>query len=950
MSQLSRQWGDALSSKHGLRFGRVLLRAVAAVLLSLCASVAPAAVTVVADSGNPLTNGVSFQDALNAADCGDTIVLQAGVVYRSADSPDQPFRFTAKTTPACMVASPAWIDIRSSAADSLPEGVRVSLADESRMAIVDTAHSWGPVEFQPGAHHYRFVGILFTTAPTLSGQARYTNVLVSVHSSVGEGPWPHHLVFDRCMARPFEATTGEPFRSAARAFQVDGQDVWITNSYVYGFTGYSTDQPKVPIATATAAATPVLTSAGNHNYGGDGSVFVFGGTGNWVRANGIHRAEVASPTSIRIHKLIGLVTVTGSTARVRMYMNRVHNLQVNDRVTLAGFQSQSSGLNGTRTITAVTSVYEFDVDAGGATVGTHCPSGGPSCMFSGNAGSLLATWDASDAGPFTGNAPYFRGAVPPNSGAIYIIGSLGPHYVVNNYLEGWFATIFLGGGGLVTSNTATLSGASPTQAVFSNVANLKVGDLLALQVPDGWRTVKVSAIQGNLVSYGGFGSSPLGSLTPSMPGSARWRGVNGPYVIVRRNTLNMPEDQQYVGICKTFTEIKLVDGGVFDGNIYTGSQICPVIGVTSRNQYGATPWGVTRNLTYTNNLALAGQKMNNSEDDEYHTQVTAVDAPADGGSGGGDNMRYINNLILGVPAGEVPIMIGGTGPRSEFRHNTITTRAATRIGGAAGCIPSATPPFGIVRATVADNVVEHGDYGFVSRPGGLECWPTRASQLVNNVVVDTKGLGASQVNASVPGNLYAADYGAVQMAGTCDEVGNNWENCRLAPGSPFKGRASDGGDPGADIDTIRDHINGWSEAAGLILLTNENNPAAFQTGPDRTVIKLQTVSGACTLELFTDKARTQLHRDTDTASEQACSRAGNKVNADGTVEFALGTNETLTPATTYYYRIADGARTMVGSFRTTGGPRVPAAPGAVKIVRITEGPQAPSAARSVATE
>src|SRR5215207_4813410 len=92
------------------------------------------------------------QDAINQARPGDTIVLRAGAIYKGA--------ITLPVKPGAQ-----FITIQSSSISELPEGVRVSPSQSALFAKIQSTEKGDPVvKTQPGAHHYKFIGIEFSTA------------------------------------------------------------------------------------------------------------------------------------------------------------------------------------------------------------------------------------------------------------------------------------------------------------------------------------------------------------------------------------------------------------------------------------------------------------------------------------------------------------------------------------------------------------------------------------------------------------------------------------------------------------------------------------------------------------------------------------------------------------------------------------------------------------------
>jgi hypothetical protein len=159
---------------------------------SLADTPASGAVTLVPKGGN-------LQTALDNANCGDTIQLQAGASFTGV------FTFPAKS---CSDSN--WIIVRTSALDSAlpPEGTRLTpcyagitslpgrpsfhcAATQNAMAklVMSATAGSGPIVFASGANHYRLIGLEVT-------RQQGTPVVTSLASTQSQGTMDH-IVFDR---------------------------------------------------------------------------------------------------------------------------------------------------------------------------------------------------------------------------------------------------------------------------------------------------------------------------------------------------------------------------------------------------------------------------------------------------------------------------------------------------------------------------------------------------------------------------------------------------------------------------------------------------------------------------------------------------------------------------------------------------------------------------------
>ena len=129
----------------------------------------------------------TLQAAIDKAAPGDVIVLDAGAQFVG--------NFT---IPAKPDAGGKWLIIRSSAESKLAAGARVAPADAAAMPKLVSPNADAALQTAPGAHHVRFVGIEFATAPNWA----INHGLVLLGDGGGDQTElkqvPHDLVIDRC--------------------------------------------------------------------------------------------------------------------------------------------------------------------------------------------------------------------------------------------------------------------------------------------------------------------------------------------------------------------------------------------------------------------------------------------------------------------------------------------------------------------------------------------------------------------------------------------------------------------------------------------------------------------------------------------------------------------------------------------------------------------------------
>ena len=184
-----------------------------------------ASAPVIEGSKIKLDRNGDFQRALNSAKPGDTIELKAGEVYEG------PFILPAKS-------GDQFITIQSSEAAKLPEGVRVRPLDPAQkdlFAKLQSSENGTPIiRTDAGAHHYKFIGIEFSTA----GPEVKINDLVRLGESNTQKTLdsvPHNIVIDRSFIHGF------PTQDVQRGISLNSRDTDITNSHISDIHGKGFD-------------------------------------------------------------------------------------------------------------------------------------------------------------------------------------------------------------------------------------------------------------------------------------------------------------------------------------------------------------------------------------------------------------------------------------------------------------------------------------------------------------------------------------------------------------------------------------------------------------------------------------------------------------------------------------------------------------------------------------
>jgi cellulose synthase/poly-beta-1,6-N-acetylglucosamine synthase-like glycosyltransferase len=165
--------------------------------------------------------GADLQRALDQAQPGDLLELESGATYQG------PFRLHPKQ-------GSGWIVVASAARGLPAPGERVNPTHAPRMARL-RASAGSVITANPGAHHYRFVGL--DIAPS---EGTALDNLVQLGDDEGDvRELPHHIVFDRCYLH------GDSRKGTRRGIALNSRSSAIINSYLADFKEVGADSQAI---------------------------------------------------------------------------------------------------------------------------------------------------------------------------------------------------------------------------------------------------------------------------------------------------------------------------------------------------------------------------------------------------------------------------------------------------------------------------------------------------------------------------------------------------------------------------------------------------------------------------------------------------------------------------------------------------------------------------------
>jgi hypothetical protein len=154
-----------------------------------------------------------LQAAIDAAQPADTIVVQAGAIYKGG------FVLPLKTGTGEIV-------IQSSRVSELPEGKRVNPSQSALFAKLQTTDTEPVVRTAAGAHHYRFQGIEFSSRNASTKMYDLVKFGDGRPQQKSLDAVPHHLVIDRCYIHGLDT------QDVQRGVALNSGDTTVSNSYI----------------------------------------------------------------------------------------------------------------------------------------------------------------------------------------------------------------------------------------------------------------------------------------------------------------------------------------------------------------------------------------------------------------------------------------------------------------------------------------------------------------------------------------------------------------------------------------------------------------------------------------------------------------------------------------------------------------------------------------------
>lgn len=245
---------------------------------------------------------------------------------------------------------------------------------------------------------------------------------------------------------------------------------------------------------------------------------------------------------------------------------------------------------------------------------------------------------------------------------------------------------------------------------------------------------------------------------------------------VRGNYIYKPAEWFGRATIKASFEMKNVRRLTVDGNLIESGGRTSAFSLVVGNQGGTAPWSTIEDVEIVNNIIRhAGTAFN----------ILGRDTKP---SLQGRRIHIANNLVLDVGTDYSGFFLQTASADSvTVEHNTVQ-HAGNMI------VTYGDPTTNFI---FRNNILQHNQYGVVCEGGARACF--RPGTFKGNVIADNNNAAASGYpidNNFPPGNFFPPSFTHIKFV---DYTRGDW---RLAAESRFKGKATDGKDPGVDFTTF----------------------------------------------------------------------------------------------------------------------------------------------------
>lgn len=281
----------------------------------------------------------------------------------------------------------------------------------------------------------------------------------------------------------------------------------------------------------------------------------------------------------------------------------------------------------------------------------------------------------------------------------------------------------------------------------------------------------------------------FGGADPTVPGQVPSD------ITIRGNHFYKPLSWGTTWTIKNLFELKdavrvLVEGNILE-NCWAAGQIGNALLIQAVSQQGTAPWSTVTDVTVEYNYvtnATAGFYVNaatGSQIGTFPTQHTS-------------RVLVANNVfdkigldpVLGTAVSDGNLLFAENDIHGlAFVHNTFI--GASRLNSVLQVWNAGLGP--VDSLVIRDNIMDLGDYGFVNLAAGAASPDVRGNVLFAHAGYPTGSAGSA---STYPTSLFAASADSVGFA---NFAGGDYA---LLSTSPYKGKATDGKDPGADIATL----------------------------------------------------------------------------------------------------------------------------------------------------